>query len=297
MWDFPGLVSSGHLGDSCRSFRFGVMGCMTGSLVVSVSGTSAATLDATMKLAAECDDRSVPLSLLISPKRQAGEPAVLDWLRGRTTGPGATDTLALHSMSGPTRRPITGLYTREFAMLPAHEAGLKLLAARTMLHHLGLPTETFAPPGWVASPGTVSALRRNGFRLCAELRGVRDLIGGVWFAGRVLGFGPGRRAEHWWSAAMVLGAGRSARRGGLVRLAVDAADLARPGVATAVRDAVDIALHHGVTPLTYADLANPRKPVPDIPAPRREAAQISASVARSRIVTGATSLLKFASQP
>lgn len=233
---------------------------MTGSLVVSVSGTTAATLDATRKLAEGLDERSVPLSLLVNPKRQAGEPAVLDWLRERATGPAGTDTLALHGMSGPARRPVTGLRTPEFAMLPAHEAGLKLLAARAMLHHLGLPTESFAPPNWVASPGTLSALRRNGFRLCAELRGVRDLLGGSVRVGRVLGFGPGRQAEHWWCAALVLGAGRIARRGGLVRLAVDASDLTRPGVTVAVRDAVDIALHHGAEPVTYPALAGPVVP-------------------------------------
>jgi hypothetical protein len=53
---------------------------------------------------------------------------------------------------------------------------------------------------------------------------------------------------------MVLGAARTARRGGLVRIAVDAADLARSGPRQAVLDAVDIALHHGAVAVTYPDL-------------------------------------------
>jgi predicted deacetylase len=267
-------------------------------------------LDATLRLAAELDDRSVPMSLLVNPKRQSAEPAVLDWLRARATGAHGTDALALHGMTAPDRGArrtyprwttaaglTNALRGPEFAVLPAHEAGLKLLAARAMLHHLGLPTESFAPPNWVASPGTLSALRRHGFRLCAELRGVRDLLGGSVRAGRVLGFGPGRQAEHWWCAALVLGAGRIARRGGLVRLAVDAADLTRAGVAVAVRDAVDISLHHGATPLTYADLAGSA-----IPAPRRGgggtggAGQTSVASPAVSGLSGATSLVKFSSQ-
>lgn len=249
---------------------------MTGSLVVSIAGVTARTLDASVRFAAELDDRAVPLSLLISPKRQAGESAVLDWLRLRAAGTGAGvhdgDALVLHGMDhGPRTAgrtwPIrytlpvrSTLGTPEFAVLPAHEAGLKLLAARAMLHHLGLPTDGFAPPNWVASPGTLTALRRNGFQLCAELRGVRDLTSGNYRAGRVLGFGPGQRGEQWWCLALVLGAARTAKRGGLVRLAVQADDLHRPAVATAVRDAVDIALHHGCVPATYAELVGPRLP-------------------------------------
>ena len=51
---------------------------------------------------------------------------------------------------------------------------------------------------------------------------------------------------------MVLGAARAARRGALVRLAVDATDLSRFGRRSALLDAVDIALHHGAQPGTYA---------------------------------------------
>jgi predicted deacetylase len=83
---------------------------------------------------------------------------------------------------------------------------------------------------------------------------VHDLRAGVAHRGRVLGFGgmPTQHAEPWWCRAMVLGAARAARRGGLVRLAVDATDLTRPGRRAALLDAVDIALHHGALPGTYA---------------------------------------------
>jgi hypothetical protein len=51
-----------------------------------------------------------------------------------------------------------------------------------------------------------------------------------------------------------MSAARIARRGGLVRLAVGTADLARSGPRQALLDAVDIALHHGVQAFTYPDL-------------------------------------------
>jgi hypothetical protein len=51
-----------------------------------------------------------------------------------------------------------------------------------------------------------------------------------------------------------MGAARAARKGQLVRLAVDTADLARSGPRQALLDAVDIALHHGATAVTYPGL-------------------------------------------
>jgi predicted deacetylase len=53
---------------------------------------------------------------------------------------------------------------------------------------------------------------------------------------------------------VVLAAGRAARRGGLLRLAVDAADLRRDGPRQAVLDAVATAVQHGATAVTYRDL-------------------------------------------
>ncbi len=122
------------------------------------------------------------------------------------------------------------------------------------MDRLGLATTGFAPPRWLASPGTLIALRRKGFKLCADLVGVRDLRIGRTVRARVQGFGFGDRTEPWWCFALVMGAARTARRGGLVRLAVDTADLTRSGPRKALLDAVDIALHHGARPITYPGL-------------------------------------------
>jgi predicted deacetylase len=67
----------------------------------------------------------------------------------------------------------------------------------------------------------------------------------------VYGIGEGFRAEPWWCRALVMGAARTARRGGVLRLAVSAAQLTRSGPRQAVLDAVDLALFHGAAGTTY----------------------------------------------
>jgi hypothetical protein len=78
------------------------------------------------------------------------------------------------------------------AALPAHEAGLRLTAAATAMERAGLRSDGFVPPRWLASPGTVVALRRKGFALCADIVGVRDLHTGTIHRGRVQASGPAR---------------------------------------------------------------------------------------------------------
>ena len=139
----------------------------------------------------------------------------------------------------------------EFAMLRAHEANLRLTAADRVLEHLGLRTRLFAAPGWVVSPGVVKALPRNGFRLLADLHGVTDLVRHTTVRTRVLGIGEGFLTEPWWCRMVVLSADRIARRGGIVRVAVAARQLRKPGPLQAMLDAVDLAAMHGCTPTVY----------------------------------------------
>jgi uncharacterized protein len=224
-------------------------------LLVSLSGITARTLDHGADLTDELASRGVPLSLLLAPRVAGADQRrpVLSWVRERLA---AGDALLQHGFdqsSEPRSRR-----RAEFAALPAHEAGLRLIAANATMERLGLEPHGFVPPRWLASPGTLVALRRKGFTMCADLVGVRDLRTGTVHRGRVQGFGVSERTEPWWCFALVMGAARTARRGGLVRLAADTADLARPGPRQALLDAVDIALHHGARPTTYADLVTTR---------------------------------------
>jgi predicted deacetylase len=234
-------------------------------LIVSLSGLGGCPLDVPARLSAELDRRGVPLSLVVTPARLAVAPAMTEWVRSRVAGGDALLLRGFDQLAGhlnPARWPV------RTAVLPAHETRLQLIAARTALSQLDLTADGYAPRGWLVPPGTLDVLRRNGFRVCAELRGVRDLHSGELLPGRVLGPGPapwqGEHTEPWWCRATVLGAARAARLGRLVRVAVPTAGLARPGIAAAILDAVDIALHHGARPTTYPGLITS----PALPRPR-----------------------------
>ncbi|XVV03617.1 DUF2334 domain-containing protein [Actinosynnema sp. CA-248983] len=221
---------------------------MVATLVVSLSGIGPSTLARCADLADELDRRRVPLSLLLAP-RKAVPGEALEWVRARVRG---ADALVLHGFdhdADPCRRPVSLRRRAEFSALPAHEAGLRLVAARSALHRLGLATDSFAPPSWLASPGTLVALRRHRFAVCADMAGVRDLRTGDVAAGRVR-----MVTEHW---SYLLSVARAARRGGLVRIGVDAADLDRIGVRDAVLEAVDLALHHEAVPGRYTSADSP----------------------------------------
>lgn len=222
--------------------------------MVSLSGINVWTLDHSADLSKQLAARGVPFTMLFAPRvAGADQPgAVSTWVRDQQA---AGNALVQHGYDHPADPRTRTIRRRaEFASLPAHEAKLRLAASATTMERLNLMTYAFAPPRWVASPGTVLALRHRGFTLCADLMGVRDLRTETVHRGRVQGFGFGERTEPWWCFALVMGAARAARKGQLVRLAVDTADLARSGPRQALLDAVDIALHHGATATTYPAL-------------------------------------------
>lgn len=222
--------------------------------MVSLSGISVWTLDRAADLSKELTSRGVPLSMLFAPKiAGVDQPSsVLSWVRDQQA---AGNALLQHGYDHPADTKSRTIRRRaEFASLPAHEAKLRLTASATTMERLHLTTDAFVPPRWVASPGTMLALRHKGFTLCADLMGIRDLRTGTVHRGRIQGFGFGERTEPWWCFALVMGASRAARKGHLIRLSVDTADLTRSGPRQALLDAVDIALHHGATPITYPAL-------------------------------------------
>jgi len=197
----------------------------------------------------EMDARSVPVSLLVSPRlrgeyRLDRDAQTVDWLAERRSG---GDALVLHGYDEAATKRRRG----EFATLHAHEANLRLMAADRILEHLGLRTRLFAAPGWLVSPGVVKALPGNGFRMLADFHGITDLVRKSTVRARVLGIGEGFLAEPWWCRMVVMSAERIARREGVVRIAVAAHHLRKPGPRQAMLDAVDLALMHGCAPTVY----------------------------------------------
>jgi len=218
-------------------------------LIVSVSGISERTLADVDAFCAQMDARKVPISLLVAPRlsndyRLDRDPRTVEWLTDRRS---AGDAIVLHGYDDAATKKRRG----EFAILRAHEANLRLMAADRVLEHIGLRTRLFAAPGWVVSPGVVNALPGNGFRLLADLHGVTNLVRQTSVRTRVLGIGEGFLTEPWWCRMVVLSADRIARRGGIVRIAVAARQLRKPGPLQAMLDAVDLAAMHGCTPKVY----------------------------------------------
>ncbi|WP_159842184.1 DUF2334 domain-containing protein [Nocardia sp. CY41] len=222
---------------------------MNAELIVSISGIRNTTRDAAMDFAEEMDRRGVPLSLLVAPRlkgkyRLLDDPATQAWLRGRRA---RGDAIVLHGYD----QAATKRRRAEFATLPRHEARLRLTAADRVMEQADLRTRLFAAPRWDASAGALDALPEVGFRLALGLASIIDLERNTAQKSRVYGIGEGFRAEPWWCRALVMGAARTARRGGVLRLAVSAPQLARSGPRQAMLDAVDLALFHGAAAATY----------------------------------------------
>lgn len=222
---------------------------MNAELIVSISGIRDTTRDAAIEFAAEMDRRDVRLSLLVAPRLKGGyrlveDPATQSWLRGRRA---RGDAIVLHGYD----QAATKRRRAEFATLPRHEARLRLTAADRVLEQVELRTRLFAAPRWDASAGAIEALPEAGFRLALGLTSILDLERNIAQKARVYGMGEGFRAEPWWCRALVLGAARTARRGGVLRLAVSAAQLGRSGPRQAMLDAVDLALFHGAASDVY----------------------------------------------
>ncbi|BBY81836.1 DUF2334 domain-containing protein [Mycolicibacterium pulveris] len=231
---------------------------MAGQLIVSLSGIRDRTLPDVDAFCAQLDARGVPASFLVAPRLKGGyrieaDAPTVDWLTARRDG---GDAVVLHGFD----EAATKKRRSEFATLPAHEASLRLLGADRVLEHVGLRTRLFVAPGWTVSQGTMTALPRNGFRLVAGLSGITDLVRRTTVRARVLGVGEGFLSEPWWCRTLVLSAQRTARRDGVVRIAVAARHLRKPGPRQAMLDAVDLALLHGCEATVYRWRPHPALP-------------------------------------
>lgn len=210
---------------------------MTPRLIVSVSGLRDSTLDDAVDLVGDLERRSVPVSLLVAPRRGqryrlTHDDGTQEWLRHRRRQGDAIVLGGYDEAATSIRRP-------EFASIGPSEAAVRLAAADRLMADMGLRTRLFAPPRWNASPGCLEALPGAGFRLCASLTAVHDVVRHTAERGRVLSIGEGFVADAWWCRALVAAAGRTAAAGGPVRLNVSAKQLARRAPRSALLDAVD----------------------------------------------------------
>lgn len=218
-------------------------------VITSVSGIRDTTLDDAIRLVDELEHRGTPVSLLVAPRRGSDyrlsdDEETQSWLRHRRRQGDAIVLNGYDEAATKRRRP-------EFASISASEAAVRLTAADRMMADLGLRTQLFAPPRWNASPGCLEALPSAGFRVCADLTGIHDVVRATVQRGRVLSMGEGFVADGWWCRAMVAAAARTARVGGLVRLNVSAKHLDRKAPRNAILDAVDLVLEQDGHPGRY----------------------------------------------
>ncbi|GAA1457372.1 DUF2334 domain-containing protein [Williamsia maris] len=227
---------------------------MAGQLYVSISGIRTETAVAVRDFTETLAERQVPVSLLVAPRLKHGyrlldDTDTVGWLRDRRSG---DDAIVLHGYD----QAATKRRRAEFAVIAAHEAALRLTAADRVLERSGLRTRIFAAPRWSASAGALEALPQAGFRVNLGFTGWNDLSTGSFQRSRVLGFGDGFRADAWWCRMVVVASNRTARKGGIVRLSIAAKHLDNPMARSTILDCVDLALHHGLAPVTYRELTH-----------------------------------------
>lgn len=235
-------------------------------LVVSVHDVAPATAEAARDWCASLDLFGVPASLLVVPGPWRGgaladDPDLAAWLQQRCAG---GDEVVLHGWAhaappgGPAWRRMVGAAVArgagEFWTLDEAEARRRLELGRDALGAAGLMADGFTPPGWLASPATLAALRSLGFGFTTGHGGVRDLRTGARHHAPALSHRPGVFGERLGAWLVPAVAARRAAAGRPVRIALHPDDLDRPGLRAATVSAIDAALVAGARPCTYGDV-------------------------------------------
>lgn len=141
-------------------------------LLVSVSSIFDETRKDVQKLVDDLERESIQVSLLVAPHidkkwHLAKDDKTRGWLKEQMD---AGRGLILNGFD----QPVQGRRA-EFANLGAHEAKLRLKGATRQMEKLGFELDTFAPPRWRMSEGTLEALHKFDFRLAASTQGVHFL--------------------------------------------------------------------------------------------------------------------------
>ncbi|SIS44791.1 hypothetical protein SAMN05444817_10440 [Corynebacterium appendicis CIP 107643] len=224
---------------------------MSRHLLVSVSSIFDETRKDVQKLVADLERESIQVSLLVAPHidkkwHLAKDDKTRGWLKEQMD---AGRGLILNGFD----QPVQGRRA-EFANLGAHEAKLRLKGATRQMEKLGFELDTFAPPRWRMSEGTLEALHKFDFRLAASTQGVHFLRTGEVVYSRNLSVGEGFGAAGWWRRNIIDAAVRSARRGNTVRLSVSGRNLSKKKVRDDFVAAALAAAGEGLEPVNYRDL-------------------------------------------
>jgi predicted deacetylase len=236
-------------------------------IVVSIHDVAPASAEQTARWCADMDSLGIGVSLLVIPglwrgMQLADAPDLARVLADRAR---RGDEIVLHGLThsagpeGPWHRRAVGRVVArgaaEFAALDVAQARRRLRHGRTLLAAAGLTAAGFCPPGWLASPGSVTALTDEGFSYVTTHRGLLDLRTRRTHWGFALSHRPGGAGERLGIALMGTAARRTTSRGGLVRIALHPDDLGRPGLRDATLRTIEAVLAAGGKALTYGALA------------------------------------------
>ena len=161
---------------------------MSGQVVVSIHDVAPSTFEQSRALVDLVERHGVISSLLVVPGPWQGfeitdDDQFVRWLRGRQAD---GHEVCLHGWShteaspspATTRTKVARLLARgcaEFADLSEDEARNRLELGRSALRSLGFQPAGFTPPGWLASPGALRALRSLGFTYTTSQLSVLDI--------------------------------------------------------------------------------------------------------------------------
>jgi predicted deacetylase len=127
-----------------------------------------------------------------------------------------------------------------------------------VLDRQGFAVEGFTPPGWLASPGSLAAMARLGYRYTTSHAGIHPLRAdgfGPLIRAPALSHRPGGRGERLGAELLVRLSRRAAAAGRGVRIALHPADRTRPALVDATLHAITTALALGAIPTTYGTVS------------------------------------------
>lgn len=241
-------------------------------LVVSIHDVAPATAAETRGWLADLAGLGVPAVLLVVPGPWRGpglaeEPEFGAELRRAAE---AGHELALHGWShtaqpggGRSRRwsgQIAARGAGEFWALDESEARARIDLGLGTLRAAGIEPQGFVPPGYLASPGTWTALAASGLRYWTSHFAVHDLRAEVRRTVVALSHRPamGARGRPFGERSGEYLISRSPQwfthRGRPLRLALHPDDLRRPGLRDTTLRAIERALALGARAVTYAQL-------------------------------------------
>jgi predicted deacetylase len=162
---------------------------MTCTMILSIHDVAPATWDQTRSWLAHLDARGLPATLLVvaGPWRGPRLDQASDVIEGLHTACSAGHEISLHGWdhaaaplgrhqvmrSGLARIRVRGC--GEFATLDSAAALRRLARGLEILHRSGFTPTGFTPPGWLASPGTLEAMRSLPLRYTTSQWAIRDL--------------------------------------------------------------------------------------------------------------------------